>query len=206
MDGSAIGSASYAKGGMGGLAEALAKAAKAAGAEIRTQRERVSDYSARTATSQRSCSKTARRSNRASLFQTLIRARLFCNLVDPVDLDPNFLLKMRNYRAPGAAAKINLALSGLPAFRGVNGSDPKTKLSGRIHIGPEIDYLERAFDASKYGEFSAEPYLDITIPSLGDPSLAPEGKHVMSIHVQFAPYKLRKGIGPRARRVCGYCD
>jgi phytoene dehydrogenase-like protein len=100
---------------------------------------------------------------------------------------------MRNYRAPGAAAKVNLALSGLPAFRGVNGSDPQTKLSGRIHIGPEIDYLERAFDASKYGEFSAEPYLDITIPSLGDPSLAPEGKHVMSVHVQFAPYQLKQG-------------
>jgi phytoene dehydrogenase-like protein len=100
---------------------------------------------------------------------------------------------MRNYRAPGIVAKINLALSGLPAFSGVNGGDPKTKLSGRIHIGPEIDYLERAFDASKYGEFSAEPYLDISIPSVNDPSLAPEGKHVMSIHVQFAPYKLKQG-------------
>jgi phytoene dehydrogenase-like protein len=88
-------------------------------------------------------------------------------------------------------AKINLALDALPAFGGVNGD--KTKLSGRIHIGPEIDYLERAFDASKYGEFSAEPYLDVAIPSIGDPSLAPEGKHVMSVHVQFAPYKLKQG-------------
>ncbi len=120
----------------------------------------------------------------------------FLKLVDPVDLDPNFLSKMRNYRTPGVAAKINLALDGLPAFRGVNGGDPQTKLSGRIHIGHEIDYLERAFDASKYGEFSAEPYLDITIPSLGDPSLAPAGKHVMSIHVQFAPYKLKQGDWP----------
>ncbi|HEY0728803.1 MAG TPA: NAD(P)/FAD-dependent oxidoreductase, partial [Pyrinomonadaceae bacterium] len=113
----------------------------------------------------------------------------FLKLVDPVDLDPNFLSKMRNFRAPGAAGKINLALSGLPRF---NGGDPQ-KLTGRIHIGPEIDYLERAFDASKYGEFSAEPYLDITIPSIADPSLAPDGKHVMSIHVQFAPYKLKQG-------------
>ena len=107
-----------------------------------------------------------------------------------IDLDPNFLLKMRNYRAPGVVAKINLALSALPEFRGVDG---KEKLSGRIHIGPEIDYLERAFDASKYGEFSSDPYLDINIPSLGDSSLAPAGQHVMSIHVQFAPYKLKEG-------------
>jgi phytoene dehydrogenase-like protein len=104
----------------------------------------------------------------------------FLKLIDPVELDPNFLSKLRNYRAPGTVAKINLTLSGMPEFRGV---DDSAKLSGRIHIGPEIDYLERAFDASKYGEFSREPYLDIAIP-------APD---LMSIHVQFAPYKLRSG-------------
>src|SRR6185503_7719414 len=104
----------------------------------------------------------------------------FLKLIDPVELDPNFLSKMRNYRAPGIVAKINLKLSGLPEFRGV---DDPAKLSGRIHIGPEIDYLERAFDAAKYGEFSREPYLDIAMR-------APD---VMSIHVQFAPYKLRAG-------------
>jgi phytoene dehydrogenase-like protein len=104
----------------------------------------------------------------------------FLKLIDPVELDPNFLLKLRNYRAPGIVAKINLTLSGLPEFRGV---DDPAKLSGRIHIGPEIDYLERAFDASKYGEFSREPYLDIAFPS----------PDVMSIHVQFAPYKLKEG-------------
>ena len=75
----------------------------------------------------------------------------------------------------------------------VEQAEAENKLSGRIHVGPEIDYLERAFDAAKYGDYSAEPYLDITIPSLGDSSLAPEGKHVMSIHVQFAPYRLRQG-------------
>ena len=64
-------------------------------------------------------------------------------------------------------------------------------LSGRIHIGPEIDYLERAFDESKYGNFSKQPYLEITIPSVTDPSLAPPGKHVMSIYMQYAPYKLK---------------
>jgi phytoene dehydrogenase-like protein len=117
----------------------------------------------------------------------------FLELVDPVDLEPNFLLKMRNYRTPGAVAKVNLALDALPSFRGVNGDATQAKLAGRIHIGPEIDYLERAFDVSKYGDFSAEPYLDIRLPSLGDSSLAPAGKHVMSVHVQFTPYTLRDG-------------
>jgi phytoene dehydrogenase-like protein len=85
---------------------------------------------------------------------------------------------------------VNLALSALPSFRGVaNPSD----LRGRVQIGPDIDYLERAFDASKYGEISPEPYLDITFPSLHDASLAPPGAHVMSVYMQYAPYRLSQG-------------
>jgi phytoene dehydrogenase-like protein len=116
--------------------------------------------------------------------------RTFLSLVDPIDLDPGFLTKVRNYRCPGATAKINLALGALPVFSGVaNPGD----LRGRVHVGPSIDYLERAFDASKYGEISPEPYLDIALPTLHDPALAPAGKHVMSVYVQFAPYKLAAG-------------
>jgi len=192
LDGSAIGSASYAKGGMGALTDALANAAKAAGVEIRTG-ARVLAVTGVDGDTPRVVLESGEEIESRVVVSNADPRTTFLNLVDPVDLDPNFLLKMRNYRAPGVAAKINLALSALPTFRGVNGSDSKSKLSGRIHIGPEIDYLERAFDASKYGEFSAEPYLDITLPSIGDPSLAPEGKHVMSIHVQFAPYKLKQG-------------
>jgi phytoene dehydrogenase-like protein len=192
MDGSAIGAASYAKGGMGALSEALAKAAQAAGAEIRTGAGVAAVIEAETESPKVVLESGEEISSRAVVSNADPRTT-FLNLVDPVDLDPNFLSKMRNYRAPGAAGKINLALSALPAFHGVNGGDPKEKLTGRIHIGPEIDYLERAFDASKYGEFSPEPYLDVTIPSIADPSMAPDGKHVMSIHVQFAPYKLKQG-------------
>jgi phytoene dehydrogenase-like protein len=188
MDGSAIGSASYAKGGMGALSEALAKAAKAAGAEIRTGAGVAAVVGADSDAPKVVLEGGEEIGSRVVVSNADPRTT-FLNLVDPVDLDPNFLLKMRNYRAPGAAGKINLALSGLPNF---NGGNPE-KLTGRIHIGPEIDYLERAFDASKYGEFSAQPYLDITIPSIADPSLAPDGKHVMSVHVQFAPYKLKQG-------------
>jgi phytoene dehydrogenase-like protein len=119
----------------------------------------------------------------------------FLRLVDPTDLDPDFLLKVRGYRSKGTAAKVNLALDGLPSFTALKnaGADSPTELSGRIHIGPDIDYLERAFDAAKYGDYSRAPYMDITIPTLTDPSLAPPGKHVMSVYVQFAPYELKEG-------------
>ena len=100
-------------------------------------------------------------------------------------------MKVRNYRSTGTVAKVNLALSGLPAFAGVK--NDASDLSGRIHIAPEVDYIERAYDAAKYGDFSSEPYMDITIPSIADPSLAPSGAHVMSIHVQYAPYELKRG-------------
>jgi phytoene dehydrogenase-like protein len=109
-------------------------------------------------------------------------------------LPPSFVVKMQHYRSQGVAAKLNLALDSLPAFTALkNSSDGNAALAGRIHIGPGIDYLERAFDDSKYGEFSRAPYLDISIPSILDSSLAPAGKHVMSIYMQFAPYRLKQG-------------
>jgi phytoene dehydrogenase-like protein len=184
MDGSAIAPATTVKGGMGALAQALADAAKGAGAEVRTSAEVIRIEGAKVVLH------SGEEVDARAVVSNADPRTTFLKLVDPIELDPNFLSKMRNYRAPGTVAKLNLTLSGLPGFRGV---DDEVKLSGRIHIGPEIDYLERAFDASKYGEFSREPYLDIAIPSLADPSLAPEGKHLMSIHAQFAPYKLKEG-------------
>lgn len=189
LDGSAFGSTSYSKGGMGGLSQALASAAKAAGAEIRTS-ARVAQISGAYGDDPKVVLEGGEEIESRVVVSNADPRTTFLKLVDPIDLEPGFLLKMRNYRTPGVVAKINLALDGLPKFSGV---DDVAKLAGRIHIGPEIDYLERAFDASKYGEFSTDPYLDINIPSLGDSSLAPAGKHVMSIHVQFAPYKLKHG-------------
>jgi len=116
-------------------------------------------------------------------------------------------MRIRNIRATGNVAKVHLALGALPSFTALTDAiapDGFLKaLSGRIHIGPEIDYLERAFDASKYGEFSAAPYLDVTIPTLLDPSLAPEGKHVLSACVQFAPYKSKDGSWNSQRKQLG---
>jgi phytoene dehydrogenase-like protein len=94
---------------------------------------------------------------------------------------------------------VNLALAGLPAFTAVKGEDPASLLGGRIHIGAEVDDLERAYDDAKYGGISRRPYLDVTLPSLSDPALAPAGRHVMSVHVQYTPYTLREGDW-RARR------
>jgi phytoene dehydrogenase-like protein len=116
--------------------------------------------------------------------------RTLLGMVDPQHLAPSFLQRLQHYRMNGTVAKVNLALNGLPSFNGVDGN-AASLLGGRIQVSPDVDYLEHAFDASKYGEFSEHPYLEVTIPTLQDPSLAPAGKHVMSIYMQYAPYKLR---------------
>jgi phytoene dehydrogenase-like protein len=167
----------------------MADAARQAGAEIRTDaavvRVLVRDGRAAAVALDDGTEITAR-----AVISSADPKHTFLRLVDPIDLDPGFLTRMRNYRSTGTVAKINVALSALPSFRGVN---TPADLRGRLHIGPSIDYLERAFDASKYGEISGEPYLDIAFPSVHDPTLAPAGAHVMSIHAQFAPYRLAFG-------------
>jgi phytoene dehydrogenase-like protein len=177
---------------MGTLTQALAKAATAAGAEIRTSAEvtgvQIKDGQAIGIV----LANGEEISARTVISNADPRATLL-KLIDPSELDPSFLTKLRNYRAHGTVAKVNLALSALPTFSGISNGEATEKLSGRIHIGPDIDYLEHAFDAAKYGDFSPAPHMDITIPSLSDSSMAPNGAHVMSIHAQFAPYQLKSG-------------
>jgi phytoene dehydrogenase-like protein len=129
--------------------------------------------------------------------------RTLLHLVDPTHLTPDFVMKLRNYRMPGTVAKVNLALSALPTFTALKNDSSGEALRGRLHIGPEIDYLERAFDESKYGNFSQHPYLEVTIPSLTDPSLAPAGKHVMSVYMQYAPFKLKNSDWESQRDALG---
>ncbi len=193
MDGHAVSPSAFVSGGMGALTEALAGAAQAAGVEFRTGTE-VARIEATEERASKVVLKTGEEISARAVVSNADPRTTFLKLVDPVYLDPNFLLKIQNYRAAGVSAKINLALSGLPSFTGVDGeAEAQAKLSGRIHIGPDIDYLERAFDAAKYGDYSPAPYMDITIPSLVDPALAPAGAHVMSVYVQYAPYKLKDG-------------
>jgi len=179
------GSSVTVKGGPGALTAALADAASEAGAEIRVNsgvsRVLVRDGRAAAVLLEDGTELTA-----TAVVSNADPRRTLLNLVDPVDLDPGFLSRIRNYRSRGAMAKVNLALGALPAFSGLTSAE----LCGRLHIGPGIDYLERAFDASKYGEIPTEPYLDVAVPTLNDPSFAVPGKHVVSVCVQFTPYRL----------------
>jgi phytoene dehydrogenase-like protein len=192
MDGHALAPAAFVKGGMGALTQALAKAASEAGAEIRTNTE-VANIQTENGYATGVVLATGEEISGHGVISNADPKSTFLKLVDATELDPGFIQKVRNLRAHGAVAKVNLALSALPKFRGLGDDDAEEKLSGRIHVGRDIDYLERAFDAAKYGDFSPSPYMDITIPSLTDPLLAPKGAQVMSIHVQFAPYKLKDG-------------
>ena len=183
------GSAFFAAGGMGAVTQAMASAAQAAGAEIRSGAE-VIEIRVKDGAASGVILSTGEEIDAGVVISNADPKRTLLKLTDPTHLTPDFVQKLQHYRGNGTVAKVNLALSGLPNFTALKNGDAAA-LTGRIHIGDEIDYLERAFDASKYGNFSPHPYLEATIPSLTDPTLAPEGKHVMSIYVQYAPYKLK---------------
>jgi phytoene dehydrogenase-like protein len=188
-----VGNSAVPRGGMGALTAAMAAAAKEAGAEIRTSAE-VKQILVKNGRVTGVALANGEEIAAKAVVSGADPRRTFLGLLDPVHLPPSFVVKMQNYRCNGTAAKINVALDALPTFAALkNASDGNSALTGRIHIGPGIDYLERAFDDSKYGEFSRAPFLDISIPSILDSSLAPAGKHVMSIYMQFAPYKLKQG-------------
>jgi phytoene dehydrogenase-like protein len=190
----------FAAGGMGALTGAMADAAKAAGAEIRTLAE-VIEIRVQNGAATGVLLGTGEEIPARAVISNADPKRTLLKLTDPTHLSPDFVQRLKNYRAHGTVAKVNLALAGLPTFTALKNGDASA-LKGRIQIGPEIDYLERAFDEAKYGNFSRQPYLEVAIPSLTDPTLASEGKHVMSIYMQYAPYKL-KGDWEQQRRALG---
>jgi phytoene dehydrogenase-like protein len=195
-DGNAAGTAVQVTGGLGSLIGALTAAARQHGAEIRTgaavERIVVKDGQVGGVVLASGEEIAAR-----AVVSSADPKRTFLGLLDPAVLDPDDVRRLRNYRQQGMASKVNLALDALPVFRG---DVPSEVLRGRIHVGPDVDDLERAFDDAKYGGISRQPYLEATIPTLSDPALAPAGKHVMSVYVQFTPYALRDGGGWEARR------
>jgi phytoene dehydrogenase-like protein len=174
------------KGGPAAIVRALERAIQQAGGECRTgagvTRVIVSDERAIGVVLADGVEIRAR-----AVVSAIEPKRTLLDLCDPIDLPPEFLWRMRNYRTEGTLAKVNLALSGLPSFTGVDAES----LAGRVRICPDVDYLERAFDHSKYGRYSPEPYIELTVPTVRDASLAPPGAHVLSAYVQFAPYRLR---------------
>src|SRR6185436_12871833 len=168
----------FAKGGNGSVSGAIAAAARAAGAEIRTAApvERVLVANGRAT--------GVALENGDEIRAGLVVSnadprRTFLGLVGEEHLPDDFVEGIRRFRFRGASAKVNLALDELPDFRCLPGAGPH--LRGAISISPSIEYLERAHDEAKYGEFSRRPYMDIIIPSMIDPGMAPPGKHVMSI-------------------------
>jgi phytoene dehydrogenase-like protein len=185
-DGGAAGQSRFAAGGPGALAEALLASVRSFGGEVRLGAEAVAVVSARGTVTGVALASGEEISTRA-VVSGADPKRTLLGLVDPEELGPTFGWEVQAVRAPGTVAKVNMTLDGLPTFGDAE------RLRGRIILAGGIDDLERASDASKYGRLSESPYLELTIPSLADPTLAPEGAHVMSVVVQWAPYHLREG-------------
>jgi phytoene dehydrogenase-like protein len=186
----------FVRGGIGQLSAALAAAAREYGVEIRTGVEVakivVSNYRATGITLT-----TGERISAKVVISNADPRRTLFGLVGAPSLEPRLMRRVRNIRFKGSTAKVNLALSDLPQFtclqsKSTSGNqESKIELGGHIIINPSLEYLERAYDEAKYGNFSQQPYLDVVIPSVTDPSLAPDGQHVMSITMQYAPYHLQ---------------
>lgn len=185
-----IGSRAFVRGGMGSLTQAMAQAAQGYGAQIRTNAE-VAQIAIKNGRATGVALQSGEEISGTVVISNADPRRTFLKLVDPVLLDPHFLWQVRSIKFRGSSAKVDLSLGELPNFTCLPGDG--LHLRGVISISPSLDYLERAHDDAKYGSYSQKPLLYITIPSLTDPSLAPEGKHVMSIFVQYAPYHLREG-------------
>jgi phytoene dehydrogenase-like protein len=195
-------SAGFVRGGIKRIPHALSLAAQKYGAEIRT------DAEVTTVLTKNGAATGVVLANGTEFAADVIISsadvkKTFLKLVEPTYVDPHFLLQVRNIRARGTVAKVNLALGSLPQFKNAPGQTTAAHLGGIIHIGPTLDYLERAADDAKYGRFSQQPFLEITIPSLADPSLAPAGKHVMSVWMQSAPYHLRESNWNQQREALG---
>lgn len=180
----------FARGGMGNVSRSIAEAAKHHGAEIRTLAgaERILVKNGK---AEGVLLSDGEEIGAKAVVSAVDPKRTFLRLVEPEHLPPEFLKQVSQLKLRGSSGKVNLALDALPNFVSLPGAGPH--LRGAISISPTIDYLERAYDDAKYGSFSRRPYLDIVIPSTIDPSMAPPGKHVMSIFVQYAPYHLKDG-------------
>ena len=190
----------FARGGTGAISNAIAAAAREAGAEIRIQAP-VARITIR-----EGAASGVVLANGDELTADLVLSSVdpnltFLKFIDAKELPGEFLDEVRRYKFRGSSGKVNLALDALPNFTCLPGEGPH--LRGAVSISPGVDYMERAYDQAKYGEFSRRPYIDMVIPTLTDPSVAPPGKHVLSCFVQYAPYKLAHGSWDDQREAFG---
>src|SRR5271163_3554794 len=190
----------FARGGTGAISNAIGDAAREAGVEIRTQaaiaKIIVKDGKA----------KGVVLANGDEIYAETISSSVdprltFNKFIEAEHLPADFLEDINRFKYRGSSGKVNMALDALPNFKAMPG--PGAHLRGAISISPSVEYMERAYDDAKYGNFSRKPYIDMVIPSLTDPSVAPPGKHVLSCFVQYAPYKLARGTWDEQREAFG---
>jgi len=198
----------FARGGNGAVSQAIAGAARRWGADIRTGAP-VAQILLRNGEAIGVVLKSGEEIRARTVVSGMDPRRTFLKLLPPDSLPPEFVDAVERYRTRGSSAKVNLALDALPEFTALAGKEVARQsgvpphLRGAISIGPCLDYLERAYDDARQGEFSRRPYLDIIIPSLIDPGMAPPGKHVMSVFCQYAPYDLDGGWSDAQRQALG---
>jgi phytoene dehydrogenase-like protein len=194
----------FVRGGMGAVSEAVAAAARAHGAEIRTGAP-VARVVVRGRRASGVVLESGEEIDAASVASNLDPKLTFLKLLEERDLDFEFLSAIRHFRIEGTSCKINLALNGLPEFTAYPSQEGTRgpHHGATMHICPDIDYVERAWDDAKYGRPSERPLLELTIPTIYDPSLAPQGKHIMGIFLQYAPYTLREGTWDQLREPFG---
>ena len=190
----------FSRGGTGAISLAIAAAAREAGAEIRTHTS-----VARIRTKHQRATGVVLDDGvelDAGIVVSSVDPRLtFTKFLDEGDLPGEFIQDLKHYKFRGSSGKVNMALDALPDFSSRPG--PGTHLRGALSISPSVDYMERAYDQAKYGEFSERPYIDMVIPTLTDRSLAPPGKHILSCFVQYAPYHLADGSWDDQREAFG---
>jgi phytoene dehydrogenase-like protein len=196
----------FVRGGMGAVSEAIAASARSRSAMIRTGAS-VEKILVRNGRAAGVVLAGGEEIQAGAVVSNLDPKMTFLRLIEEKELDPRFVESIRRYRCEGTSLKINLALSGLPQFRALPGA-PGPQHRATMHICPSIEYVERAWDDAKYGRPSERPLLELTIPTMYDPSLAPPGRHIMGIFLQYAPYRLRESNWdelrePFANRVIG---
>ena len=180
----------FSKGGTGQISLACAKSALSFGAEIITDAA-VDHIDIKNGRARGIVLENGDDIKAGTVISCLDPNRTFLKMVGEHELSENFITQIKRYKNRGSSGKVNLALSRLPNFR--DGRPGQHHLKGDITIAPTIDYVERAYDEAKYGEYSKRPFLNIVIHSLSDPSVAPPGKHVLSAFVQYAPYNIKEG-------------
>src|SRR5467141_4422678 len=188
------------RGGTGAISNAIGDAAREAGAEIRTEAPIAKIIL------KHGQAKGVVLENGDEIYADVISSSVdprltFMKMVGEEHLPNDFVDDIKRYKFRGSSGKVNLALAGLPDFKSLPGAGPH--LRGAVSISPSVEYMERAYDDAKYGCYSRRPYIDMVIPSLTDPSIAPPGKHVMSCFVQYAPYHLKDGTWDEKREKFG---